>query len=274
MKSNVVLVAKNLGKRFVLQERSDMTALVYMLAAIKGQLRKRTIDAVQDVNLEVRRGEIIGLIGLNGSGKSTLLRLLAGIYHPDEGKTSHKGRLVSIMGLGQGLAQRLTMRENIYLCSAMYGMSRREITKNFDRIVEFSGLKDFLDVRIFQFSSGMQQKIGFAIAIHAHADILLLDEVLSAGDASFRQKAQDAFMDWVKTDMTVIFASHQMDMLRTICSRVLWMYKGRPVGLGEPATIVDAYESFSMAVAEGSADAHSFEQACEHYRRALSDSHS
>jgi lipopolysaccharide transport system ATP-binding protein len=183
--------------------------------------------ALRDINFEVNQGDRLGIIGRNGAGKSTLLKLLSRITEPSEGKIKLKGRVASLLEIGTGFHPELTGRENIFLNGSILGMSKDEIKKKFDEIVDFSGVENFLDTPVKRFSSGMQARLGFAVAAHLEPDILIVDEVLAVGDAGFQKKCLGKMGDIAKEGRTVLFVSHNMPAIENLCSRVILLHEGK-----------------------------------------------
>ena len=202
---------------------------------------KRRFEALHDLSIDVRRGEFYSVIGPNGSGKSTLLKIMAGIYRPTSGKVSVAGRLSPFIELGVGFNAELTARENIFLSGAILGLSRARVAERFDDIVGFSELGDFMDQKLKNYSSGMLVRLAFAVAIQAHADILLVDEVLAVGDASFQEKCFDVFRRFKAEGRTIVFVSHDMATIQEFSDRVLLLHRGRARGVFSPAGAVVEY---------------------------------
>ena len=218
-------------------------------ATLKSALLKRdltlapeaTVPAVKEVSFAVDRGEAFGIVGRNGSGKSTLLKLISGILKPTSGRISVNGRIAALIELGAGFHPEITGRENIYINGIMLGLSRREIDARFDRIVDFSGIPDFIDQPVKTYSSGMYVRLGFAVAVHVDPDILLIDEVLSVGDEEFSAKCIAKIQEMKYRGVTLVFVTHQLDQVRNLCDRALWLDRGEAVQIGDPVRVVDAY---------------------------------
>ena len=200
-----------------------------------------SVDALREVTFDVNRGEAFGLIGRNGSGKSTLLKLISGIIRPTEGEVLVDGRISALIELGAGFHPEITGRENIFINGIMMGLTRREIEERFDRIVEFAGIGPFLDQPVKTYSSGMYVRLGFAVAVHVDPDILLIDEVLAVGDEEFSQKCVAKIQEMKYRGVTLLVVTHQLDLVRTLCDRALWLEKGEMAALGDPVRVVDAY---------------------------------
>lgn len=244
--SDVAIHFENVSKCYVRHPRTIRDTL--SLVACRLGLGKGSTDqaadaefwAVRDATFQVERGETVGIIGENGAGKSTILKLIAGITAPTSGSIRANGRLATLIELGAGFNQDLTGRENIYLNGAVLGLSRREIDESFDRIVAFSGLAEFLDMPVKYYSSGMYARLGFSIASHVRADVILTDEILAVGDAAFQRQCLNKFQE-IKASSTVLFVSHDLAAIKKACTRVLWLKGGRVQLDGVPEPVIDAY---------------------------------
>lgn len=202
------------------------------------------IWALQDINFEVSKGEVLGFVGKNGAGKSTLLKIISRISLPTTGWVKGKGRVASLLEVGTGFHEELTGRENIFLNGNILGMKRREIAARFDEIVEFSGIERFIDTPIKRYSSGMYVRLAFAVAAHLNPEILLVDEVLAVGDAEFQRKCLGKMKEASSEQgKTVIFVTHNMQAISNLCSRAIWLEKGKMVASGEPQTVISNYLS-------------------------------
>ena len=199
--------------------------------------------ALRNVSFEVMAGDVVGIIGRNGAGKSTLLKILSRITEPTEGRVRLQGRLASLLEVGTGFHPELTGRENIFLNGAILGMTRAEIRKKFDEIVEFAEIEKFLDTPVKRYSSGMYVRLAFAVAAHLEPEILVIDEVLAVGDAQFQKKCLGKMEEVGKGGRTVLFVSHNMAAIRTLCSRVALLDKGSLQGLGSPQLFINQYGS-------------------------------
>jgi lipopolysaccharide transport system ATP-binding protein len=239
-------------------------------ATLKSALLKRdlkpapdaTVPALRDLSFAIDRGEAFGVIGRNGSGKSTLLKILSGILKPTIGRVSVNGRVAALIELGAGFHPEITGRENVYINGIMLGLSRREIDARFDRIVEFSGIGNFIDQPVKTYSSGMYVRLGFAVAVHVDPDVLLVDEVLSVGDEEFSQKCIAKIQEMKYRGVTLVFVTHQLDQVRNLCDRALWLDHGEALASGDPVRVVDAYlqqvaagASTSVSVSAGASTA-------------------
>jgi lipopolysaccharide transport system ATP-binding protein len=197
--------------------------------------------ALEDVSFEVTEGRVLGIIGPNGAGKTTVLKLISGITKPTVGRLQVRGRVSALIELGAGFHPDLTGRENVYLNGLILGLSRKEISRQFDRIVAFAELERFIETPVKHYSSGMYARLGFAVAAHAAPDLLLVDEVLSVGDASFQRKCHDFVDAFVRSRHTAVFVSHNLYMMENLCTDLLWLDGGRIVMWGPPAEVLPAY---------------------------------
>jgi lipopolysaccharide transport system ATP-binding protein len=203
--------------------------------------RDENVWALRDVSLEVRQGEVLGVIGRNGSGKSTMLKILSRITSPTTGVARVRGRVGSLLEVGTGFHGELSGRDNVYLSGAMLGMKRREIERTFDEIVEFSQIGRFLDTPVKHYSSGMYMRLAFSVAAHLQSEILLVDEVLAVGDFDFQKKCTDKMRDLTRTGKTVLFVSHSMSSIETLCRRAILLSKGTLQAVGNPADVIKHY---------------------------------
>jgi len=196
--------------------------------------------ALRHVSFAVERGETVGIIGRNGSGKSTLLRVIAGVYPPDEGEVSVGGEVSTLFSLGTGFNPELSGRDNIYLNGIIIGLTKNQIDGIIDNIIEFTELGDFIDMPVRTYSSGMRARLGFAIAMNSDKDIVLIDEIMSVGDAAFRQKAE-AEMSRIIGERTVLIVSHDMNTIQKFASKVIWLNRGVIAAMGEPGQVIEQY---------------------------------
>lgn len=234
------IIVSHLSKSFKLPtERSWglKQAIFNRLKGIKGYTEQ---EVLKNISFTVKKGEFLGIVGRNGSGKSTLLKILAGIYIPDSGTITTYGSLVPFIELGVGFNPELTGRENIYMNGAMLGFSNAEMDQMFDDIVRFAELEPFMDQKLKNYSSGMQVRLAFSIAIRARGNILILDEILAVGDAAFQEKCNQYFASLSK-DQTVILVTHSMENVRRFCDRAILIEQGKIIKEGNPDQVADAY---------------------------------
>jgi ABC-2 type transport system ATP-binding protein len=214
----------------------------YAIKVFRRELRYNEFWALKEVSFEVFKGQRVGILGLNGAGKSTLLKIIAGVLKATEGKISMNGNIVPLLELGAGFDPQYTGAENIYLYGAVLGYSKQFITDKFDEIVEFSELGDFINVPLKNYSSGMKARLGFSIATLVEPEILILDEVLSVGDAKFRKKSEKKIKDMFEKKITVLFVSHSLAQVRSLCDHAIILEHGRIVATGEVTKVCDLYE--------------------------------
>lgn len=207
----------------------------------KKKPKKDNFVALDDVSFTVNKGEVVGIIGQNGAGKSTLLKVVSGVMKPTKGTVSVSGKISPMIELGAGFDPDLTARENIFLNGAILGYSEKVLNNKFDEIVEFSELRDFLDVPIKNFSSGMTAKLAFSIATIVEPEILIVDEILSVGDIKFQEKSKRKMMSLITGGTTVLFVSHSLDQIRELCTKVIWLEKGHVKMFGNTSEVCDSY---------------------------------
>lgn len=249
LSDDIVVSVKNVSKKFCKHLRRSMAYgiadLSKNLVGMKPdctELRNNEFWAVNNISFEIRRGEVLGLIGVNGSGKSTLLRLLTGIFPPDKGEISVKGRVGALIAIGAGFHPHMTGRENIYLNGTILGMTRAEISSQFDNIADFAEIRDFLDAPVSTYSSGMRVRLGFSIAAHLEPDVMLIDEVLAVGDAFFQYRCIERITSLRNAGTSMIFVSHNMHSIVSICDSALLMLNGQSQGKRAPSEAVDMYK--------------------------------
>lgn len=238
----IVLSAKNIYKDFHLPHEKNNS----IKSAIVNVFKKKDKDidtqhVLRGISFDIHEGDFFGIVGRNGSGKSTLLKIIAEIYRPTKGSVRVKGKLVPFIELGVGFNPELTGRENVYLNGALLGFSRKEIEKKYDKIVEFAELEEFMDQKLKNYSSGMQVRLAFSVAIQADGDILVLDEVLAVGDEAFQRKCFDYFTRLKKNKKTVILVTHSMDSVRKHCNKAMMIRDGEIVAFGNPEDVSNEY---------------------------------
>lgn len=229
-------------KRSMLYGISDISRNMLGIRTASDRLRTGEFWAVDNVSVDIPRGETLGLIGSNGSGKTTLLKMLNGIFWPDRGKITSRGRVGALIAVGAGFHPLLTGRENVYVNGAILGMGKKEIDRKFDSIVHFADIKDFLDSPVKHYSSGMFVRLGFAVAIHCDPDILLVDEVLAVGDIQFQAKCMEKMKELTQKGVTKIFVSHSLNAVQRLCDRVLHLEKGQMKHYGPTTEVLDIYK--------------------------------
>ena len=213
----------------------------WVVTWLKGQSNYQTFWALKDVSFEVNKGEVVGIIGRNGSGKSTLLKIISGLFRPSEGEISVKGRIVPMLELGSGFDPELTGRENVFLNGAILGYTEAFLKEQFDDILEFSELGDFIDMPLKTYSSGMMMRLAFSVATIVQPEILIVDEILAVGDEAFQRKSRAKMLELMGGGTTVLYVSHNLDQIRELCNRVIWLDHGKVVMQGEAEEVCDAY---------------------------------
>src|SRR3989338_6034824 len=209
-------------------------------------LEEQEFWALKNVDFRITKGEVVGIVGPNGAGKSTILKLLSKIMYPTKGEIKINGRLSALIEVTAGFHPELTGRENVYLNGTILGMRRREIDKKFDEIVEFSGVAPFIDTPVKRYSSGMYSRLGFSVAAHMDPEILLVDEVLSVGDMAFHAKCAQKIRELLKSGATIILVSHQLNMIQSLCKRVLLMQNGEVIQDGAPDKVIPEYQNINL----------------------------
>jgi len=239
--SAIVIEVKEVSMRFNLSRERVDNLKEYIIKKIKSELTYDEFWALKDVSLTVEKGESVALIGLNGSGKSTLLKTIAGVLKPTKGSVRVNGAIAPLIELGAGFDFDLTAKENIFLNGAILGYNRKQMEEHYDDIVDFSELQDFMDVPIKNFSSGMLARLGFAIATIGTPDILILDEVLAVGDYRFQQKCEKRIQNMIKRDTSILFVSHSVEQVKKICTKAVWLEKGRVKMTGSTEEVCGIY---------------------------------
>jgi len=254
--SNLAISARDISKRYRLGvQKTPASTMIgrvaqtavspfdWLTAQVRGISEKETLWALKDVSFDVKWGEVVGIIGSNGAGKSTLLKILSRITEPTGGEADIHGRLAALLEVGTGMHPELTGRENIFLNGCILGMKKAEVRAKFDEIVAFSGIEKFIDTQVKRYSSGMRVRLGFAIAAHLESDILVVDEVLAVGDATFQKQCLGKMKDVAGHGRTVLFVSHNMGAVRSLCTRAIHLEEGAILKSGDVDRIVDGYLS-------------------------------
>lgn len=239
-----IISCQNVSVCYRIPQEQIRTFKEFAIRRIKGKVKFEKLLALNDVNLNVKKGEVFGLIGANGAGKTTLLRLVARVMRPTNGRIVVLGRVAPLLAMGAGFHTELTGRENIYLNGALLGLNRHQIDERFEEIVAFSELENFIEAPLRTYSSGMISRLGFAIATTEMPDILILDEVLSVGDIAFQEKSRDRIHHFQHQGATTLFVSHSMNMVENLCDRVAWLDHGKIKKIGESKEIVELFKKF------------------------------
>lgn len=239
---DAIIVVDNVSMRFNLAKEKVDSLKEYIIKAFKGKIEHDEFWALTDVSFTVNRGDSVGLIGLNGSGKSTLLKTIARVLKPTKGSVKVNGKVAPLIELGAGFDFDLTGKENIYLNGALLGRSKKMMDEVLEEIIEFSELRDFMDVPMKNYSSGMLSRLAFSIAISGDADILIVDEVLAVGDHRYQEKCVQRIKDMMAKGTTVLFVSHSIEQIEAICNKVVWLKDGKVHMQGETAQICEIYK--------------------------------
>lgn len=250
MSADIAIKVEGVSKDFILPHKKRGTLKSFFLSPFSKYDRVKQ-HALSNISFEVKKGEFFGIVGRNGSGKSTLLKCLAGVYTPNKGSIEINGSLVPFIELGVGFDPELSGRDNVYLNAALLGFSRAEADGLYEEIVEFAELEEFMDQKLKNYSSGMQVRLAFSIAIRAKSDILLLDEVLAVGDSAFQRKCSRYFEDIKNSDTTVILVTHDMNAVQRFCDRAILLEKGEMVKEGSAQSISDEYRDINMTSKSG-----------------------
>lgn len=239
LKNNIAINITNVTKTFKLYSDKPNTLKERLVRGRKNKTEARVI--LDNINLEIKKGETVALIGVNGSGKSTLLKLMTKIIYPNKGKVETNGKLTSLLELGAGFHPDFTGRENIYFNAAIFGLTRREIDKRLDAIIEFSELGELIDSPVRTYSSGQYMRLAFSVAINVDAEILLIDEILAVGDQHFQDKCFNKLKELSESDMTIVIVSHSLESLKELCKRAIWINNAK-VALDDNCTkVIDEY---------------------------------
>ena len=237
--SNIAIKVLNVYKQFKVNSDKPYTLKERLIHSTKNKIENRKI--LNGINIEIKKGETVALIGTNGSGKSTLLKLMTKIIYPTSGKIITRGKIASLLELGAGFHPDFTGRENIYFNAAVFGLSKKEIDKRLNDIIDFSELGELIDTPVRTYSSGMYMRLAFSVAINVDADILLIDEILAVGDQHFQDKCFDKLKELRDSDKTIVIVSHSLDTVKDLCTRAVWIYKGEFKLDGDPTYVIDEY---------------------------------
>ena len=240
--TNEAIVVDHVSMKFNLSKEKVDSLKEYIIKSLRREIQYNEFWALKDVSFTVEKGDRVGILGLNGAGKSTLLKVIAGVFKPTEGSVTKSGKLAPLLELGAGFDPQYTGKENIYLYGSVLGYSKSFIDEKYDEIVEFSELKDFIDVPIKNYSSGMKSRLGFSIATVVSPKILILDEVLSVGDAKFRKKSEKKVMSMFDAGVTVLFVSHSLEQVKRLCNKAMILDKGQLIAYGNIDEVAQQYQ--------------------------------
>ena len=240
--SNTAIKVNDVSIRFNLSSEKTDNLKEYVIKLLKKEIKYDEFWALRDISFELKMGERLGILGLNGAGKSTLLKIIAGVYKPTVGTVEKHGKIAPMLELGAGFDMQYTGAENIFLYGSVLGFSREFLEEKYDEIVEFSELNKFIDVPLKNYSSGMRARLGFSIATVVEPDILILDEVLSVGDAKFRKKSERRVMEMFDKGVTVLFVSHSLEQVQRLCDKAMILEHGQMIAYGDTAKVSKIYE--------------------------------
>lgn len=242
MEKDVAIKVTHVSKDFKLYyDKAHTLKEKLLFFSRKNREKNHTLHVLKDINLEIKQGESVALIGTNGSGKSTLLKLMTKIIYPNKGRITTVGKLTSLLELGAGFHDDFTGRENIYFNASIFGLTRKEIDSKIDQIIEFSELKEFIDNPVRTYSSGMYMRLAFSVAINVQADILLIDEILAVGDHHFQEKCFKKLNELKAAGKTIVIVTHDMNQVRQFCDRAVWLYEGEVRRDGKVEEVLDEY---------------------------------
>ncbi len=243
MEENLAVDVRNVTMKFNMPKEKIESIKEYFVKWVKHQIRYEEFVALKDVSLQVKKGEVVGIVGLNGSGKSTLLKLISGIIKPSEGSVRTCGTISPLIELGAGFDFELTARENVFLNGSVLGFNKKFIESKYDEIIDFAELSDFQDIAIKNFSSGMVARLGFSIATLVKPDILIVDEILAVGDFLFQQKCENRIGEMMSGGTTVLIVSHSIEQIERLCDKVLWLERGEAKMFGDTKKVCDEYRN-------------------------------
>lgn len=240
--SKTAIKVDDVSIRFNLSKEKTDSLKEYVIKFLKREIKYDEFWALRDISFDLKKGERLGILGLNGAGKSTLLKIIAGVYKPTSGTVERHGKIAPMLELGAGFDMQYTGAENIFLYGSVLGLSREFLESKYDEIVAFSELDKFIDVPLKNYSSGMRARLGFSIATVVEPDILILDEVLSVGDAKFRKKSEKRVMEMFDKGVTVLFVSHSLEQVQRLCDKAMILEHGRMIAYGDTANVSKIYE--------------------------------
>ena len=235
------IIVDNISKKFRIPHEKKNTVLQNIVGLVKRQFDYEEFWALKDISFQVNKGEALGIIGRNGSGKSTLLKIMANVLYADSGSVTLNGKVASFLKLGVGFQAELTARENVYIYSSILGVGRKQVDRIYDDILDFAELRKFENMKLKNFSSGMNMRLAFATAIHAVPDTLLIDEVFAVGDEAFKEKCRDKMNQFKAEGKTIVFVSHALDSVQALCQRTILLNGGRIVTMGDTEKVINDY---------------------------------
>jgi len=239
------VILDNVKKKFRIYHEKRNSVYEWLTSFLNKKNSADELEILKGISFSVKKGEMLGIIGLNGSGKTTLLKIIGKIYTPDSGTVTINGQVTPFLELGTGFNGELTARDNIIMYGVILGLTKKQISEKIESIAEFADIGMFLDTKLKNFSSGMYARLAFATAIQVNPDVLLVDEILSVGDLTFQEKSFKEFMKFKNDGKTIIFVSHSIDQVQTTCDKVLWLHDGMIRSYGDPKKVIDDYKQFA-----------------------------
>jgi len=236
---------KNVKKTYILKHEKTDSIYQYLVSLFRPKKLEEKLVVLNDISFSVKKGEMLGIIGFNGSGKTTLLKIIAKIYQPNSGTVKTDGKIIPFLELGTGFNGELTARDNIIIYGTILGFHKKEIIKKIEKITKFAELEKFIDTKLKNFSAGMNARLAFSTALEVDPAILLVDEILSVGDISFQKKSFDAFMQFKKNKKTIVYVTHDVEVVKSLCDKALWLHNGTINAYGDPAKVVEKYTEFA-----------------------------
>lgn len=239
------IIIKNISKDFKIYHEKRNSVFEFLTSLLDKKRVHDNLTVLKDVSFTIKKGEMCGIIGLNGSGKTTLLKIIGNIYTPDQGSVMTNGKVTPFLELGTGFNGEFTARDNIIMYGVILGFTKKEIIEKIDSIIRYAEVEKFLDTKLKNFSSGMNARLAFSTAIQVDPDIMLVDEVLSVGDISFKQKSFNTFIEFKKKGKTIVFVSHDIEQVRKLCDKVVWLHDGTVKAYGEPDFVIEQYKQYA-----------------------------
>lgn len=247
MENEYSVILNNVKKKFRIYHEKRNSVYEWLTSFLNKKNSVDNLEILKGISFSVKKGEMLGIIGLNGSGKTTLLKIIGKIYTPDSGTVIINGQVTPFLELGTGFNGELTARDNIIMYGVILGLTKKQISEKIESIAEFADIGMFLDTKLKNFSSGMYARLAFATAIQVNPDVLLVDEILSVGDLTFQEKSFKEFMKFKNDGKTIIFVSHSIDQVQTICDKVLWLHDGMIRSYGDPKKVIDDYKQYASS---------------------------
>lgn len=246
--TEIAIKVENLSKNFKVYQEKGNSIFEFLTGKFARGKNYHTHEILKNINFTLNKGEMLGIVGFNGIGKTTLLRILSKIYQPTSGSVTLNGKVIPFLELGSGFQPEMTAKENIILYGVLLGIDKAEMLKKIDEILEFAGLKEYKDVKIKHFSSGMYGRLSFSTAIQVDPDIIMIDEVLAVGDISFQEKSYKKYLDFKKKGKTIVLVTHSINEIEKLCDKALLLHDGKVLSFGEPKKVVEVYKKLAEQI--------------------------